>query len=61
MITLGADHFPVELLRLLDTARAELDRHVNDHGRCHACQASFPCERACLAELNPRGLLGESQ
>jgi hypothetical protein len=50
VITLVTERFPAELLRLLATARAELDRHVNDHGRCQACQASFPCERARLAE-----------
>jgi hypothetical protein len=48
---LDADRFPAELLLLLTTARSELDQHVNDHGRCRACQASFPCERACLADL----------
>ena len=35
---------------MLIVARAELDRHVNDRGRCQACKAPFPCQRACLAE-----------
>lgn len=51
MITLGADQFSSPLVQLMATARAELDLHVNDCGRCRACWASFPCERACLAEL----------
>jgi hypothetical protein len=45
-----ADLFPPEIVGLLTVARAELDRHVNDHGRCRACKAPFPCQRACLAE-----------
>jgi hypothetical protein len=49
--TLGADRFPLEELRLLTIARVELGVHINDGGRCRACQASFPCERACLADL----------
>ena len=45
-----ADLFPREIVGLLIVARAELDRHVNDRGRCQACKAPFPCQRAFLAE-----------
>ena len=45
-----ADLFPQEITGLLIVARTELDRHVNDRGRCRACKAPFPCQRACLAE-----------
>jgi len=45
-----ADLFPREITGLLIVARAELDRHVNDRGRCRACKTPFPCQRACLAE-----------
>jgi hypothetical protein len=45
-----ADLFPPEITGLLIVARAELDRHVNDRGRCRAYMAPFPCQRACLAE-----------
>jgi hypothetical protein len=45
-----ADLFPREITGLLIVARAELDRHVNDRGRCRACATPFPCQRACLAE-----------
>ena len=45
-----ADLFPREIIGLLIVAQAELDRHVNDRGRCLACKAPFPCQRACLAE-----------
>jgi hypothetical protein len=48
---LDVDLFPAELLRLLATAREELDQHVNDRGKCVMCQVSFPCERASLADL----------
>jgi hypothetical protein len=48
---LELDLFPAELLRLLTTAREELDRHVNDSGSCAMCQVSFPCDRASLADL----------
>jgi hypothetical protein len=51
MTALDVGFFPAELQRFLATAREELDRHVNDHGRCAMCQASFPCERASLADL----------
>ena len=47
-----ADHgVPLSLARLLKTAQQEIDRHVNDHGRCAACGSAFPCERASLADL----------
>jgi hypothetical protein len=45
-----ADLFPREIAGLLIVAQAELDRHVNDRGRCQACKAPFPGQRACLAE-----------
>ena len=51
MTTLNTDRFPAELLRLLVTARAELNLHTNNNGECAACHTSFPCERASLADL----------
>lgn len=49
--TCPATDFVLPELMQLATARAEMDRHRNDHGRCAACQMSFPCERAVLADL----------
>lgn len=43
--------FPVELRRMLDTARRELDRHTPDHGRCVVCDTPWPCSRVELAAL----------
>ena len=51
MTVLDVDLFPAEFLRLLATAREELDQHVNDRGKCVMCRVSFPCERASLADL----------
>lgn len=45
-----ADRFPHEIVWLLAVARIELDRHINDHGRCRACHMRFPCQHACQAE-----------
>jgi len=50
-VTVNVDLFPAELLRLLTVAQQELDRHVNDRGRCRACLMTFPSERAFLADL----------
>ena len=44
------DLFPLELVHLLDTARHEIDRHVNDNGTCAECESRWPCQRARLAE-----------
>jgi hypothetical protein len=38
-------------MRLLKTAQQEIDRHVNNRGRCAACGSTYPCDRACLADL----------
>lgn len=46
----GAD-LPQPLLHLLKTAQQEIDRHVNNGGRCAACGSTFPCNRARLADL----------
>jgi len=48
---LDTDPFPAELLRLLVTARTELNLHTNNNGECAVCHTSFPCERASLADL----------
>jgi hypothetical protein len=45
---LSADYLPPALVSLLAVAKAELDRHTNDHGRCAVCRADWPCEPACL-------------
>jgi hypothetical protein len=45
------DFVPPTLALLLKTARAEIDRHVNDQGLCVVCRCVFPCERAVLADL----------
>ena len=44
------DLFPLELVHLLDTARHEIDEHVNDNGTCAECASTWPCQRARLAE-----------
>lgn len=46
----GPDVLPV-LLRLLATARHEIDRHLNDDGVCIVCRRPWPCPTACLAEF----------
>lgn len=51
MTALDTDPFPAELLRLLVTARTELNLHTNNNGECAVCHTSFPCERASLADL----------
>jgi hypothetical protein len=43
------DYLPPELVKLLDVARAELDRHTRSGERCAACQQIWPCPRAELA------------
>jgi RNA polymerase-binding transcription factor DksA len=39
------------LERLRQTARQEIDRHVNAYGHCVACGERFPCDRAVLADM----------
>ncbi len=39
------------LERLRQTARREINRHINVNGRCGVCAVVFPCERAVLAEM----------
>jgi hypothetical protein len=39
------------LERLRQTARREINRHVNVNGRCGASAVVLPCERAVLAEM----------
>jgi len=41
--------FSSEILRMLDTARRELDRHVPSYGRCVVCHLPWPCTRVELA------------
>jgi radical SAM protein with 4Fe4S-binding SPASM domain len=50
VMSVDADQAPGMVSRLLAMACGELNRHANDRGRCRACQARFPCSRACLAE-----------
>ncbi|MBI3688707.1 MAG: hypothetical protein HY241_15480 [Actinobacteria bacterium] len=45
------DHFPPEIVTMLATARAEIDRHLNSGGRCVLCGEPFPCTRSRLADL----------
>jgi hypothetical protein len=43
---------PAALLeRLRQTARREINQHVNVDGRCGVCAVVFPCKRAVLAEM----------
>ena len=46
----GAD-LPEPIMRLLQTAQQEIDRHVSNGVRCAACGWTFPCNRARLADL----------
>jgi hypothetical protein len=39
------------LERLRQTARREINPHVNVNGRCGVCAVVFPCELAVLAEM----------
>lgn len=38
-----------EILRMLDTARYELNRHLGERGVCVLCGVTWPCTRAVLA------------
>jgi hypothetical protein len=44
------EKFPLEVVHLLETARHEIDLHVNDNGTCAECASTWPCQRARLAE-----------
>lgn len=46
-----SDYSTAPLERLRQTARTEIDRHVQLDGRCVICASPFPCDRAALAEL----------
>ena len=39
------------LERPRQTARREINRHVNVNGRCGGCAVVFSCERAVLPEM----------
>jgi hypothetical protein len=41
---------PMQMLVAL--ASRVINEHTNDHTRCAACGAVWPCERAVLAEHN---------
>lgn len=41
----ATESFPVEVRRLLDTARRELDQHVSQGGCCVFCHLPWPCAR----------------
>lgn len=45
------DHPAAPLERLRQTARTEIDRHININGHCTIGAVVFPCERAKLAEM----------
>lgn len=49
---------PASMTKLLATARAELDRHVNADGTCQACRDEWPCETACLAAFTLEAVSG---
>jgi len=50
--TEAATSYPAELLeRLHQTARTEINRHINMNGRCAVRTVVFPRERAELAEM----------
>jgi hypothetical protein len=46
---LDNDYLSPELAQLLDLARVDLDRHVNQNGTCPVCGVAWPCEPVCLA------------
>jgi anti-sigma regulatory factor (Ser/Thr protein kinase) len=48
----GTDAWQPQLARLRAIAVGVLNSHVNDHGRCAACEAEWPCNRMVLAEHN---------
>jgi hypothetical protein len=39
------------LAHMLDTARNEIDRHLNENGTCAWCANPWPCDAACRAEF----------
>lgn len=47
----AAAGLPQPLIRLPKTAQQEIGRHVSNGGLCAACASTFPCNRACLADL----------
>ena len=47
---LETDGFPVDLLRLLVTARTERGLGANNYGERAICRTTFPCERASMAD-----------
>lgn len=47
----ATDRLLQPLMHLYQTARQEIDRHVQDYGRCALCRTPFPCERVALAEM----------
>ncbi len=50
--TEAATGYPAaHLERLHQTARTEINQHININGRCAVCTVVFPCERAELAEM----------
>jgi dTMP kinase len=46
MTTPAAEHFPPEVIQLLNLAT----RVINEHGLCAVCGSAWPCERAVVAE-----------
>jgi hypothetical protein len=48
-------HLPSELQRLMATAVAVIDRHINAAGRCRECAQQWPCSSARLADLTLGG------
>jgi len=55
-----ADLFPREIAGLLIVARAELDRHVNECGRCRACKGAVPVPACLPGRADPRMVLTRS-
>lgn len=51
MITQPSPAADLALEHMLEVARVEIDRHLNEKGNCTCCGNPWPCDAACLAEL----------
>jgi hypothetical protein len=51
MITASSPAADLALEHMLESARIEIDRHLNGDGLCTWCGNPWPCDAACLAEF----------
>ena len=51
MITEPSPAADLALEHMLEVAKIEIDRHLNEKGDCTWCGNPWPCDAACLAEF----------